>query len=270
MSFLQVPQEIPSIQPETIFSVGSFPITNSFLLSWVLIISLFLFFFFVRKRLSLIPSRVTGVVEMMVEMFLGLLDTITTNRIVSKKLLPLIGALLVYLALGNLIGLIPGLTAITYDGVALFRTPTNDFSTTFSIALAMILITQAASIKASGVLGHLGKYVQIKGLIEGFKQGIGEGFIALINFFLGFLDIVSEIAKVISLSLRLFGNMYAGEVLTALLFSVFALALPMPWLAINLLVGVVQALVFGSLTAAYYVLAVGENALTEDLASEPV
>jgi len=73
---------------------------------------------------------------------------------------------------------------------------------------------------------------------------------------IGLLDIVSEFAKVISLSLRLFGNMYAGDVLAAILLGTLAIAVPAPWLAMNLLVGVLQALVFGALTAAYYSLAV--------------
>ena len=79
---------------------------------------------------------------------------------------------------------------------------------------------------------------------------------AIIDFLIGLLDIISEFAKVISLSLRLFGNMYAGEILASILLGAFALMVPAPWLAMNLLVAVIQAIVFGSLCAAYYTLAV--------------
>ena len=81
-------------------------------------------------------------------------------------------------------------------------------------------------------------------------------FIALIDFFVGVLDIIGEVAKVISLSLRLFGNMFAGQVLALILLGALAYIVPSVWLAMNLFVGVLQALVFSALVAAYYMLAV--------------
>ena len=80
--------------------------------------------------------------------------------------------------------------------------------------------------------------------------------LAIIDFLIGLLDIISEVAKVISLSLRLFGNMYAGEVLAGVVLGAFALIVPTPLVAMSILVAVLQAVVFGSLTAAYYTLAV--------------
>ena len=174
----------------------------------------------------------------------------------AKDLLPLIGTLFLFIGLSNIIGLIPGLTAIVYNGVPVFRTPTNDFNMTFSIATAMIILTQFASMKRFGFFGHLSKYFKFGHVIRSFKKGFGAGAISIIDFLIGLLDIISEFAKVISLSLRLFGNMYAGEVLAAVLLGVFAIVVPAPWTAMNLLVGFLQAMVFGALTASYYVLAV--------------
>jgi len=152
--------------------------------------------------------------------------------------------------------LIPGLSAITYNGVSIFRTPTNDFNMTFSIALAMVILANIMSIRDFGLFGHIGKFVKIKEVVEGFRKSIGAGLLAIIDFFIGLLDIVSEFAKVISLSLRLFGNMYAGEVLAAIFLGALAILIPAPWTAMNLLVGILQAMVFGSLTAAYITLAI--------------
>ena len=120
----------------------------------------------------------------------------------------------------------------------------------------MVILTHVASIRDWGIFGHLGKYFKFKEVILGFKKSFGAGMAAIIDFLIGLLDIVSEIAKTISLSLRLFGNMYAGEVLTVVIFAGLAYGLPSAWLAMNLLVAVVQTIVFGSLTAAYYMLAV--------------
>ena len=158
--------------------------------------------------------------------------------------------------MGNLIALLPGLTAITYNGLPLFRTATNDFNTTFALAMAVVILTHIVSLKQFGLFGHLGKFFKFKEVYLGFKKGIGEGVLSIIDFLIGLLDIVSEVAKVISLSLRLFGNMFAGDILTVILFGALAVLAPIPWLAMNLLVGVLQALVFGALSAAYYTLAI--------------
>lgn len=252
----QVAVENPGVQPEIIGSIGSFPITNAMLLAALVTLLFLLLGLYTKKHSKLVPSKFMIMLEETVKSFQTLLMQITGNERMAAQLLPLIGALFLYMGVGNLIGLVPGLTAITHDGAAIFRTPTNDFNTTFSIALAMVILTQIMSIRQFGLLGHLGKFFKFKDVFLGFKKGIGDGFIAIIEFLVGLLDIISEIAKVVSLSLRLFGNMYAGEVLMAVLLGAFAIAIPSAWLAMNLLVGVLQAMVFGALTAAYYTLAV--------------
>jgi F-type H+-transporting ATPase subunit a len=102
----------------------------------------------------------------------------------------------------------------------------------------------------------LGKFFKFKEVFLGFKKGFMEGFMAVIDFGIGLLDIVGELAKDVSLSLRLFGNMYAGEVLATLILGAFAFVLPLTWTTMSLLSGTVQALVFGSLVTAYYMLAI--------------
>ncbi|PIT86945.1 MAG: hypothetical protein COU33_00400 [Candidatus Magasanikbacteria bacterium CG10_big_fil_rev_8_21_14_0_10_43_6] len=253
---LSLPTEQPSVQPEIVFQIGTFSVSNAMITGVMVTLLLLVISVIISKRRSLKPSKFQSVVELLVEGFLGLLESITGTSKNAKALLPLIGTLFVFLAFGNLIALIPGLTSITYNGTSVFRTPTNDFNLTFSVALAMVLYTNVASLKEFGVFGHLGKFFKFKEIFLGFKQGFGAGVLAIVDFLIGLLDIVSEFAKVISLSLRLFGNMYAGDVLAAILLGTLAIAVPAPWLAMNLLVGVLQALVFGALTAAYYSLAV--------------
>lgn len=255
MNFLQVSVEQPFVRPDTLFSIGSLAVTNAMLMGVFVSVVLAFFSLIIWKRTKLLPSRFQTLIEATFESFLNLLEMITGNRKKAEVLLPLVGALFLYIGLSNLIGLVPGLTSLTYNGVALFRTPTNDFNTTFSIALAIVILTQIMSIKSFGVFGHLGKYFKFKEVIQGFKKSLGEGVLAIVDFLIGLLDIISEVAKVVSLSLRLFGNMYAGEVLAAILLGAFALLIPAPWLAMNILVGFLQAMVFGSLTAAYYTLA---------------
>ncbi|MBU3896291.1 F0F1 ATP synthase subunit A, partial [Patescibacteria group bacterium] len=134
---------------------------------------------------------------------------------------------------------------------------------TLSLAAAMILLVQASSIKKWGMLKHLSNYFKFYEVINGFKKGISSGFMGIIHFLIGLLDIVSEIARIISLSVRLFGNMFAGEMLAVILLGFFAFVLPVAWMTMNLLTGFIQAMVFGSLTAAYYSLAVKGETVEE-------
>lgn len=254
--FFQVVTEKPSIQPEAIFSIGQFPVTNAMMMGACITIIFFFLFATTTRKAAHKPGVFQAIMELFVEAVLVLLESITGSKEKAKQIFPLIGTLFVYIGFANIITLlVPFITSLTYEGVSVFRTPSNDFNFTFSIALAMVVLTQFAAIRTHGIFGYIGNFIKVKSVINGFKQGIGAGFTSLIDVFVGLLDIISEIAKVISLSLRLFGNMFAGEMLAAIIIGSFAFAVPSVWMAMNLLVGVLQALVFGALTAAYYSLA---------------
>lgn len=264
MSFLSVPfEEASPIQPEVVFHISGFAVTNAMIMGTLLTISFFFLCFYTSKKLRLKPTRFQLLLERLVLSFHSLTKNILGTEKAADQLLPLIGALFLFFGIGNIIVLIPGLGSITYNGVPLFRTPTNDFNMTFSIAVAMIILTHIASLKTFGIFGHLGKFFKFKELIAGFKKGFGAGMLAVVDFLIGLLDIVSELAKVFSLSLRLFGNMFAGEILAAVLLGAFAIAVPTVWLGMNLFVGILQAMVFGALTAAYYGLSVQKEEVTE-------
>ncbi|MBT4153466.1 MAG: F0F1 ATP synthase subunit A [Candidatus Magasanikbacteria bacterium] len=244
------------VKPETLFEIFGMPISNAMLLGIIATIILTVLAVVVRKKAKLVPSKFQTAVEVAIEGFYGLTSQILNSKETGKKMLPLIGTIFVFFGFSNVMALFPGVTSFTYDGVTMFRTPTNDFNMTFSVALGIILLTQYASMQTVGFFGHLGKFFKIKGVFTGFRQGIGKGFLGLIDFILGLFDIIAELAKVFSLSLRLFGNMYAGEIMAGVLLGAFALVVPSVWLGFNLFVAVLQAMVFGALTAAYYSLAV--------------
>jgi len=257
--FFRLAGEIPNIQPETIFSIAGFPVTNSLLMINLITLLLIIFLIWFNKVLKIKPGKVQVVVEMFMNAVINLLDQITGKREVSKKIFPMISALFVFIGMSNLIGSIPGLTSITIDNVSLFRTPTTDFNTTFSIATSLLILIQLQSIVDWGLFGYIGRFIQLKGIWQGFRTGIGEGMVSIINFLIGLLDIISEIAKVVSLSVRLFGNIYAGEILMVIIMGGLAYALPAVWLGMGLFTGTIQALVFGALIAAYYGTALKED-----------
>lgn len=249
-------REKTTVNPDTIFSIGNFNIANTTLTSILILILFIIFSFFIVRKYRERPNKAQTLVELLVESMLNFIKQITGSEKYAINLFPLIASLFIYIGFSNLISLIPGLMSITYNGLAIFRSPTTDFNTTFGLALGSVILTQVVSIKDFGLFGHLGKYFKFKDVYLGFKKSINDGVMAIIDFIIGLLDIVSEIAKVISLSLRLFGNMYAGEILATLILGSFAYFIPIIWTSMSLLSGVIQAIVFGSLTTAYYMLAI--------------
>lgn len=256
MDFFKITREVPTVGSDVVFYLGSWPIVNSTLLILLILLFLFGLGLIVRYFFKFYPSRFQVACELLFESIYKLIRQISGSDHKAKIIFPLSGALIVYIALANFIGLIPGLTSITYNGISIFRTPTADFNTTFSLALAMVFLIQILSIADFGLFGYIGRFIKIGPLISGFSKGFKDGMIALLEFMIGLLDIISEAAKVISLSLRLFGNMYAGEVLAVILLGILAIGLPAVWLAMNLLSALVQAIVFAALVTVYYTLSV--------------
>jgi F-type H+-transporting ATPase subunit a len=174
----------------------------------------------------------------------------------AKNLVPFVGALMVYLLIANLLPMLPGISGVNVliDGehTPLFRGATTDFNTTFGLALAIVATMQVVGMKEQGIFGYLSHFIQIKQVIKGFKKGFGEGMVAVIGFLVGLIEIISELAKTLSLSLRLFGNLFAHEVLTVILLGAFAYGVPAIWMGMGVLVGIVQSIVFTALVSVYY------------------
>lgn len=252
-NIFKVVRDNPSIQPDVIFNIGNIPVTNSFLMSVLVLFILLSIIIFVNINIKKDFNKKISIVESMFEALSDWFFKIAGTKRNLDRILAITATLFVFILVSNFIGIIPGLTAITFDDKSLFRSPTNDFNTTFSIALAVLLIIQLESIRDFGLFGYIGRFVKLKEVVEGFKGGIGKGFMSLIDLFIGLMDIVSEIAKVVSLSLRLFGNLYAGEVLATILAGVLAYGLPSVWGIMSSLSGFIQAIVFSSLVAVYYV-----------------
>jgi len=256
-NFFSIKREIPDLNPDFIFDFFGFPIASStifiFFIIGVIILAIYIF----SKFFNLKPKKSQVAIELIYEKTLDLIAQVTNDdRSHAKIIFPIIGSMFVYLVISNLIGLIPGLTEIQYNGVSIFQPPTADFNTTFGLALGSIIIINILSIKRDGILNFIETFFNFRGVYRGFRRSISDGFIALVEFFVGLLDIIGEVAKVVSLSLRLFGNMYAGQVLALILIGAFSYVIPSLWLAMNLFVGILQALVFTVLVATYYMLTI--------------
>lgn len=249
---LSLQSEPLSVNSDILGYIGELPVTNT------MVMAIFNFGFFII--LCIIASRFRvknpGKLQLFIENILngitGMIEQVVGNRIIAWKIMPLVATLVVFILVSNLImTFLPFLSGFTYDGKTLFRSHTDDFNTTVALSFGMVTLIQVVGIVKRNPIGHIFKYIQIPQVIAGFRQGLGGGFLALINAFTGVLDIVSEVARIVSLSLRLFGNMFAGELLVGVLMSMFAIGLPIPIILLSTLSGFIQALVFGSLTASF-------------------
>ena len=244
------------IESEIVFMIGNVSIANSTLMILFLALLFFIIGWFGVRKFTLIPKNTfQSIIEMIYESIVGLVTQITANQKQAQKIFPVIATILVYFAVANVIAIIPGLTDISYAGVSILRTPTSDFNTALGVSLAVVVALNLISLREYGFLGYLGNFFNLRGVIRSFRKSIMDGFISLVELFVGMLNIIGEIAKVVSLSFRLFGNVYAGQVLAIVIMGAFAYGLPVVWTAMSSFTGILQGMVFASLVAVYYTLA---------------
>lgn len=258
-------RDIASIKSSIVFDVFGFPVTNSTLFIFIILIGVLVFSFFAfrKGKQSLVPSKAQAFFEIVYEAIHKQISTITGNEYHTKRVFPIIASIFLFVGVSNYLGLVPGLSSITWNGTQLFRTATGDFNTTFGLALGAIIVLHFISIKDFGILGYLNKYIPVTQLREDVKKGLLSPIYVFVTILIACLDIVGEVAKVISVSLRLFGNMYAGDVLTTILIGIFAFILPSFWVAFGLLGALIQTIVFGSLITVFYMQAAGPEPGTE-------
>lgn len=255
-SFFHVYEEVPSINAPTLGNVGPITVATS-TITTILITLLFVFLVIKVSSSKLIPSKFQTALEIFYGMVADFITSIVGDKERAKTIIPYVGALMTYLLVANLLPMTPGIAGFYVTGadgvhVPLFRGATTDFNTTFGLALAVIVTMQIVGMRQQGVFGYLSHFIQIKQVYRGFRKSFGEGMVSIIGFFVGLIEIISELAKVLSLSLRLFGNLFAHEVLTVILLGAFAVGVPALWMGMGLLVGVVQSIVFVALVTVYY------------------
>lgn len=237
------------LQPEYIGNVFGFRVTNTFITS-VLVTSLLTVvavgssFHTAGKRNILSEALRVGVWELLL-----FIDSITGNRSFSKRIFPLIATFFIFIGTANVIALIPGFLGAFYvhtsEGtVPLLRSPNSDLTTTLALALYSVAVMQLFSISVLGPGGYISRFIS---------------FVSPIRFVMGFFELLSEAVKVLSFSFRLFGNIFAGEVLLAVMAFLMPFIVPLPFYFMELFVGFIQAFVFAVLSDAFFTVALAEE-----------
>lgn len=242
---------IPTLAPEVLFHIGKFPITNTIINAWLAIIIFFLLGLFLRKKIKLKPTKTQNFLEFFLEKILGYFDQVTGDRKKTLRFLPVVGTVFFFILLSNWLGLLPGTGSITVGHSPLLRPANTDLNLTLVMALVAVISSHLFGMVTVGFFTHLNKFVQIGTFFKSLTKGPVAIFTAIIELAVGLIEIVSEMAKVVSLSLRLFGNIFAGEVLISVITSIAAAFVPAPFMMLEILVGLIQASVFTMLTLVY-------------------
>lgn len=227
-----------SLAAEKLGSVLGVPITNSLLTTWIVMAMLFALSFAATRRLLPVPSPLQSIGELVVG---GLYDFFAS--VVGKYaslFFPLLASIFLFVLTANWVGLLPGVGTVGFFGhekefTPLFRGPTADLNTTLALAIVAVIAIQYFGFVTVGHRYTL-RFINIKNPI---------------HFFVGLLEIISELSKVISFAFRLFGNIFAGEVLLAVMAFLMPFIVPLPFLMLELFIGFIQALVFSMLTAVF-------------------
>ncbi|MFA6338671.1 MAG: F0F1 ATP synthase subunit A [Candidatus Paceibacterota bacterium] len=251
-----------TLYAEEIFNIGGFPITNSLINSWIMILIVIIMGFVLRAKISLVPKGIQNIFEVVIDEFLEIFDSITGSRKRTMLFFPLVFTFFIMILINNWLGILPGVGSIgfmaTENGtrtfVPFFRGGTADLNTTLALALIGVIVSHIFGIITLGAWSYFNKFINIKAILEIPKKVMKDPSVLIVNpikLFVGFIEIISEIAKIISLSFRLFGNIFAGEVLLASMAAIFAFGLPIPFIFMEILVGLIQALIFAILILIY-------------------
>jgi F-type H+-transporting ATPase subunit a len=255
-----------TLYAETIWHGKYFSITNSMINAWIVVLIVIMLSLALRRKIKLIPTGLQNYFEAIVDAALNLADTVTGSRDKTLKFFPICFALFVFVLINNWLGILPGVGSIGFnmveDGhkvfVPLFRGGTADLNTTLALALIAVVGSNLAGAIFVGSWNYLNKFINIKAVLAIPGRFLKEPTIILVNpikAFVGIVEIIGEAAKVASLSFRLFGNIFAGEVLLASMAALIAFVIPIPFMFLEIIVGIIQALIFSVLTLVYLTIA---------------
>lgn len=267
----------PILKFDSVF--GKISITNSLITSWIAVLIIVVFAFAIRMKIRKIPGKMQSLFEMFLEGAFGVCDSVTNDRKITEKVFPIVICLFVFILINNWVGLLPFVSAIGFydyhEGhkvfVPLFRAGTADLNFTLAMGFVMVLGSNIFGAFIIGIWKMFNKYVNIQAfgsVITKIRKDKSVLVLAPISIFVGILELIGEVAKIASLSFRLFGNVFAGEVLLAAMAGILVYILPGPFLFLEVFVGLIQALIFSLLTTVYFTIASQDHDAHDESHSE--
>ncbi len=225
------------LKAEQIGQIFGFPVTNSLLMTWIVVALLIGFALIFRSKIALIPGKLQAGIEMLFEGVLNYMTETLEDEKLARKFFPLIMTIFLFVLIANELAFLPGVGSVLIEhageSVPFLRAPAADLNLTLALAIISFFVIEITGVVVLGFFKYAGKYVN---------------FSSPVNFAVGIIELLSNIGRLISFSFRLFGNVFAGEVMIAVAVFFVAYFLPVPLMAFEVFVGFIQAVVFSMLT----------------------
>jgi F-type H+-transporting ATPase subunit a len=222
-----------ALAAEKIGSLWGLPITNTLLMSWIVMAVLIIVAVFVSRSVALVPGRFQTAVELAFGFFYDYVADTLESRDLARRFFPLLMTTFLFIWIANALEFTPGIGSFGFweggEFVPLLRSVNTDLNMTLALTFIAVLVIETTGVMILGVRTYLGKFFTLKSPIASA---------------VGIIELVSEAARVVSFSFRLFGNIFAGEVLIAVVSFFVPYVLPVPLMAFEMFVGVVQAAIF--------------------------
>jgi F-type H+-transporting ATPase subunit a len=248
---------------EMVMTLWGFPITNTILTSWIVMVVIGVTAYIVGKRLKKIPSKTQAFFEVSFSFFLNYIEAVLDSRELAKRFFPLIATLFIFILIGNWFGFVPGVGSVfvgepivvgaeSYEAsvpahamemgeehaevqgqIAVFQPISVDFNFMLALAIIVFVSIQISGILHFGALQYVRKFFHIR---------------SAMNFFMSIIELFSEMARLISFSFRFFVNMFAWKTLILVAMFFIPFFLPVPFMFFVVFVGVIQASIFALMT----------------------
>ena len=255
------------LKPELIFNIGGLAVTNTLLSSWLSTLVLIVLAVLSSRKLIDTPAALSlqNIVETIIETLYNFMEGFAGPQ--ARAFFPVTCTLFLFILTSNWLGLLPGFGSIglwkqssgQHSFVPLLKASTADLNTTVALAICSGLAGQAYGIRFLGFLEHAGRYVGIQKFVV-FFRALAKGqrprpsllLAGALDVFIGILELFEEMTKILSFSFRLFGNIFGGEVLLAVMAFLMPYVASIPFLALEIFTGFIQALIFAILSAAFF------------------
>jgi F-type H+-transporting ATPase subunit a len=261
-SWLSVASPEPHLPAPVLFHVFGLPVTNTMIAGWITVVFLALGSWLITRRMKLVPGRLQAAFEFILGWIYDFCNSVAGEKN-GRKFFPVICTIFLFVAFNAWLSLIPGFGSIEFHGHELLRGSNTDLNTPLAIALVSFVFVEYYGLKSLGIK-YLRKFANLGGFFGSIrqvfrgkiKQGLTGLFSGLIDIFVGVLETLSELIRIVSFTFRLFGNMTAGEIL--IMVAAFLVPMAIGWMVygLELFIGFIQALVFSGLTLAFVSMAV--------------
>jgi F-type H+-transporting ATPase subunit a len=268
--WLSTTKPSPELPAETIFHIGGFPVANSVLAGWITVVFLVVLVLLITRHTRLVPRRWQMLLEFGLGALLGFCQRVAGEKN-GRRFFPVVGTIFLFVMFNAWLSLLPGFGSILITNaegqqVHLLRGANTDINTPLALALVSFVAVLGFGLRSLGIK-YLANYFNFgefasgvgklfKGNLKGAFSGMFTGFI---NIFIGLVELLSMFIRIVSFTFRLFGNMTAGEILLLMAAFLIPFVFALPFYSLELLVGIIQALIFAGLTLVFMTLAVSTH-----------